>query len=155
MVDSYSVCMSWLLVIVTLVFLSLFFILALGTCTCVLKINFVNIENGKFFMKLFDKRDAFPFKTVRIPDKRSNIPSKIFNSSIGAEVLRIARTSSNFDSFYTSCRALIQFMLMQGACKAGIRSVIKKLHGRHDILKSFEHNSTLFINQLVWFEICT
>ena len=109
----------------------------------------INIENGKFSMKLFDKRDAFPFNIVRMPDKRSSILSKIFNSSIGAEILRIARISSNFDSFCTSCRVLIQRMLMQGACKAGIRSVIKKLHGRHDILKSFEHNSTLFINQLV------
>ena len=31
----------------------------------------INLENGKFLMKLFDKRDAFPFKIVRMPDKGS------------------------------------------------------------------------------------
>lgn len=100
-------------------------------------------------MKLFGKRDAFPFKIVRMPDKSSNIPSKIFNSSIGAEILRIARITSNFDSFISSCRALIQRMLAQGACKAGIKAIIKKVHGKHDILKAFENNSTLFTNKLL------
>lgn len=51
----------------------------------------IKIENGKFSASLYDKRDAFPFKIVWMPDKHSNIPSKIFSSCIGAETLRIAR----------------------------------------------------------------
>ena len=50
----------------------------------------INLHQNKFNINLYDKRDAFPFQIVRMPHKSSNIPSRFFYSSIGAEVLRIA-----------------------------------------------------------------
>ena len=38
----------------------------------------INIVNGKFIYKLYDKRDTFPFFIVRMPHKESNIPQNIF-----------------------------------------------------------------------------
>ena len=35
----------------------------------------IEIENGKFMLGLFDKRDNFPFSIVRMPYKSSNLPS--------------------------------------------------------------------------------
>ena len=109
----------------------------------------ITIENGKFSSKLYDKREAFPFKIVRMPDRRANIPSKIFDSCIGAETLRIARISSSPESFVDSCQSLFERMLRQGASKAGIRTILKKMYGRHDILRTFGDNSNLFVNQLL------
>ena len=62
----------------------------------------IQISNRQFISSLFDKRDDFPFSIVRMPFRTNNIPSKIFYSSIGAEVLRIARTTSNNVDFLHS-----------------------------------------------------
>ena len=51
----------------------------------------IKIEDDKFVYKLYDKRDEFPFFVVRMPDRRSNIPSYIFYGTIRSEIIRIAR----------------------------------------------------------------
>ena len=53
----------------------------------------INITEGKFIYKLFDKRDAFPFSIVRMPFMDSNIPESIFYSAPVGEFLRIARST--------------------------------------------------------------
>ena len=47
----------------------------------------ITIKDKKFVTSLYDKRDDFPFSIVRMPYKCSNIPSTVFYSSIGAEIL--------------------------------------------------------------------
>ena len=61
------------------------------------------IENRKVTSKLYDKRDAFSFSVVRLPFKCSNIPSKMFYATIGAEVLRIGKATSKYDFFPPKC----------------------------------------------------
>ena len=43
----------------------------------------IKISGDKFIYKLYDKRDEFPFFVVRMPDRRSNIPSYIFMEHLG------------------------------------------------------------------------
>lgn len=50
------------------------------------------IINKKFQTSLYDKRDSFLFSIKRIPYLGSNIPSRIFNLSIGTAILQIGRT---------------------------------------------------------------
>ena len=57
------------------------------------------INEGVIDTKLFDKRDAFNFSVVRMPYKCSNIPCKMFYSTIGAEILRICRATSHYNFF--------------------------------------------------------
>ena len=38
----------------------------------------IQIMDGKFVYKLFDKRNDFPFSIVRMPHRESNIPESIF-----------------------------------------------------------------------------
>ena len=38
----------------------------------------IELNEGIAETKLFDKRDTFKFSVVRMPNKRSNIPQKIF-----------------------------------------------------------------------------
>ena len=94
------------------------------------------VSEGVIDTKLFDKRDAFNFSVVRMPYKCSNIPCKMFYSTIGAEILRICRATSHYNFFLISARSLINRMRKQGADTQGIQRVITKMIGRH--LKPFE-----------------
>ena len=42
----------------------------------------ITIVDGLFVYKLFDKRDAFPFSIVRMPNIKSNIPAYIFYGTV-------------------------------------------------------------------------
>ena len=81
-------------------------------------------KDGKFRFCLFDKRDSFPFSIVRMPDKSSNVPSSIVHSPTGAESLRIARASNNFESFSAAVKPLIARMSRQGVPIQNINSSI-------------------------------
>ena len=60
----------------------------------------INIVDGKFVYKLYDKRDSFPFFILRRPHTDSNIPNNIFYSAFVGETLRIARSIYfHFDNF--------------------------------------------------------
>ena len=71
----------------------------------------LKVENREFTSKLFDKRDAFQFSVVRMPYKCSNIPSKMFYSTISAEVLRICRATSRYSCFLVSVNKLLSQLL--------------------------------------------
>ena len=64
---------------------------------------------------LFDKKENFPFSTVRMPYKSSNLPSNMFYSAIGANTLCIAKANNNHDSFYSSVKQLILRIIKQDA----------------------------------------
>ena len=75
----------------------------------------IELKGRSFQTALFDKRDSFPFSIVRMPYKSSNIPSKTFYATIGAEILRIGRASSTPESFSCAGKQIVQRMLRQGA----------------------------------------
>ena len=75
----------------------------------------IKINGDKFVYKLFDKRDEFPFFVVRMPDRRSNIPSYIFYGTIRSEIIRIARSTLLLDDFVPKMGAFFKRMLNQGA----------------------------------------
>ena len=91
----------------------------------------MEIENKKITSKLYDKRDAFNFSVVRLPYKCSNIPSKMFYATIGAEVIRIGKATSKYYFFLQSVHTLLARMKRQGADEFGIKKVLRKMIGRH------------------------
>ena len=74
---------------------------------------------------------GFPFTIVRMPYRSSNIPSNMFYSSIGAEILRIAGASNNSDCFSLSIKQLVIRILKQGACKEKLNNVLFKFFNKH------------------------
>ena len=96
----------------------------------------VNIIDGIFVYKLFDKRDNFPFFIVRMPDKSGNIPSHVFYGSIMSEFLRISRCTLLFSDFLPSAIALFKRMINQGGSADKILNQI--LDGIQSLLKSTE-----------------
>ncbi len=97
----------------------------------------IKIVNRKFEIGLYDKRDSFPFSIVRMPHKSSNLPSNIFYSCIGAEILRIVRATNSIIKFKSSTSKIIKRMFDQGAKDDKVKSIIRKFFGRH--VDSFSH----------------
>ena len=64
----------------------------------------IQILNGKFVYKLFDKRDAFPFSIVWMPHRESNIPESIFYSALAGEFLRISHSSMLMEDLVSSSK---------------------------------------------------
>ena len=91
----------------------------------------INIEHNSFVTSLYDKRDDYNFKIVRLPYRSSNIPKKMFTSSIVAEILRIARVTSSFQSFLTSVQTLVKRMLSQGAHIVDIKTSSHRIMKKH------------------------
>merc|ERR1712055_637257 len=80
----------------------------------------IKIDGDKFVYKFYDKRDEFPFFVVRMPDRRSNIPSYIFYGTIRSKIIRIARSILLLDDFVPRVGALFKRMINQGADKLKI-----------------------------------
>ena len=91
----------------------------------------ITVEEGVFVFKLFDKRDEFPFRIVRMPDLGGNIPSHIFYGSISSEFLRIARATLRYSDFLPKAKELHLRMLNQGASVPHILKLIDRLVDKH------------------------
>ena len=103
-------------------------------------------SNKTFSIKLFDKRDAFPFYINRMPYIDSNIPSKIFYACIGSEILRIARTTSEKNDMIHCVNQLIIRMKKQGSQHERFISLLKKIYGKHfSVFKKFASTADCFI----------
>ena len=106
----------------------------------------ITITNKKFITSLYDKRNAFPFSIVKMPYKCSNIPSTMFYSSIGAEILRIARACTDTNNFYQSTKPLVTRMLKQGGKINKIQNTIKRFYNKHQVDFSYVAlNSASFV----------
>lgn len=94
----------------------------------------INIVGNQFITKLYDKRDSFSFSIVRLPHKSSNNPSKMFYSTIAAEIIRICKATTLLDDFGISVKSLIDRMHLQGAIKSSLSNVCLKMLNRHGSL---------------------
>ena len=101
----------------------------------------ITIVNELFVYKLFDKRDAFPFFIIRMPDLGGNIPSHIFYGSIMSEILRIARSTLHYNDFIPRAVDLFKRMINQGAVSSKLSKQVDKVVNRHpDAFTSFNEN---------------
>ena len=111
-------------------------------------VNFLDLNlsnhNGHVEVKLYDKRNNFPFSIVRLPFSSSNIPSAVFYNCVGAEILRIGRVSSNLENFKTDGKELLDRALKQGAKKGRLERLLKRVYGRHQALRKFHSNAKKF-----------
>ena len=108
----------------------------------------IELQNGIFTTRLFDKRDHFGFDITRLPYRDSNIPERMFYSSIAAECLRICRATSLSDDAITSIKAVIARMIKQGAMVSKIKNSLRKMFIRHQIYKKFSVIENSFLDSL-------
>ena len=109
----------------------------------------ITIINNKFVYKLFDKRDAFNFFIVRMPDLSSNIPSTVFYGSVLSEFLRIARYTLLYNDFIPKARDLYQRMITQGGNVKLTGKQISKAFSRHpEAFLKFQKTPIEIINEI-------
>ena len=117
-------------------------------------VNFLDLNlsktNGHVEVKLYDKRNSFPFSIVRLPFSSSNIPSAMIYNCIGGEILRIGRVSSNLENFITDSKVLLDRALNQGAKKFKLERMLKRVYGRHQALRVFKSNAKKFSDCLLF-----
>ena len=108
----------------------------------------IEIVDRTFTTLLFDKRDHFGFSITRLPYKDSNIPHRMFYSSITAETLRICRASSTSNNASSSIQALVTRMEKQGADTMKMKNSIRRMVNRHRINEKYGIQGNEFINQI-------
>ena len=91
----------------------------------------INIVNGIFVYKLYDKRDDFPFFIIRMPHLCSDSPSYIFYGTFSSEFLRISRCTLQFDDFVSKANSLYNRMVKQGGNKSKLRRQINRVSQKH------------------------
>ena len=117
-------------------------------------VNFLDLSltnnNGHIDVKLYDKRDNFPFSIVRLLFTSSNIPSRMFYNCVGAEILRIGRVSSSTPNFIDAAKSLIDRAKKQGGKDFKLENVLKRMYGRHQALRVFQSNAKKFSECLLY-----
>ena len=112
----------------------------------------INIVDGKYIYKLFDKRNAFPFFIVRMPDYSGNIPAHVFYGSVMSEFLRIARSTMLYSDFLPVASKLFNRMKNQGGSPSQILKQIKKGMTRHPLSFDFSKTTSQMVSDIQNFE---
>ena len=86
----------------------------------------INISNGRFVTKLYDKRSDFSFSIVNFPSKSSNIPTTIIHGVIISQVLRFCRACTNLYDFKLSCRQFFAKLRFNGFSDLVFRNAFAK-----------------------------
>ena len=97
----------------------------------------IKINNRVFTTSLYDKRDHFGFDITRLPYRSSNIPCRMFYSSISAECLRICRATSADVQAVNSIKVLLSRMENQGAKQDKMKNYIRRAFNRHQISRKY------------------
>ena len=100
---------------------------------------YLYIDNGKLTTRLYEKRDDFNFPIVNFPFLSSNIPSAPAYGVYVSQLIRYARTYSNYQDFMERGKVLTTKLLSQGYQKtlsqgyqnAKLVATLKKFYGRH------------------------
>ena len=89
------------------------------------------IDNGKLTTRLYDKRDDSNFPIVNFPFLNSNIPSAPAYGVNVSQLIRYARTCSNYQDFMERWKVLTTKLSTKGYQKTKLVATLKKFYGRH------------------------
>jgi hypothetical protein len=79
----------------------------------VLDLN-IEINNKKFYTKLFDKRVNLPFKTICFPHLDSNLPVQMCQNVFAGQILRYAIINTEHQDFKKCTKNLIKYLDERG-----------------------------------------
>ena len=91
---------------------------------------YLYIDNGKLTTRFYDKRD-FNFPIVNFPFLSNNIHSAPAYGVYVSQLIRYARTCSNYQDFMERGKVLTAKLLSQGYQKSKLVPTLKKFYGRH------------------------
>ena len=81
----------------------------------------ISIFRGKFYIKLYDKRNDYDFEVINYPFLDGNIPKNQSYSVFISQLVRFARVNSSFNGFIGDCKNLVSKLSRQHFNPAALR----------------------------------
>ena len=92
-------------------------------------------SSGHLSTRIYDKRDDFNFEIINFANLSSNKPTSPAYGVYISQLIRYARTCSNYSEFVKRHRCLSKNLLNQGYQKERLVLFLKKFIGRYQDLK--------------------
>jgi hypothetical protein len=107
----------------------------------------ITVNNGRFMLNLYDKRDDFGFDIVSFPHCSSNIHFRRAHGVIIGQLIRFANGCSHGEQFIARCKKLINQLLVQGYSMRILRQKCTNFSLSYPHLcRKFKFNSNAFVN---------
>ncbi len=81
----------------------------------------ISIYRGKFYIKLYDKRNDYNFEVINYPFLDGNIPKGQSYGIFISQLVRLARINSSFNGFLSDCKNLVRKLERQSFNIAALR----------------------------------
>ena len=105
------------------------------TNVSVQKTNFLDmttsIYRGKFYIKLYDKRNDYDFDVISFPYLDGNIPKGQLHGILISQLIRYARINTSFSNFISDCKKLVTKLVGQYFDVAALRKRFQILINKH------------------------
>ena len=88
-------------------------------------------EDGKLYIRLYDRRDDFDFPMVNFPYLSRNILESPAYGVFVSQLIRHARACSKYEDFLFSGSILVSMLLKQGYSSRKLQTAFRKFYGRH------------------------
>ena len=90
----------------------------------------INIENGKFTYKCYDKRLNFNFEVINYPELQSNIPRNPSYGVFTSQLIRFCDVNDKFDNFVSDIKNLVSKLVKQNFDIEILKSKFRKFCGK-------------------------
>ena len=101
----------------------------------------IKAEQDIFYTKIYDKRDAYPFEIVSLPDLHGNISESSAYGVLKGQIIRYARNTSKFVDFTERIATMIKKVKTKGYSGDRITHAIKTCFYKHSwILLNYRRN---------------
>ena len=110
----------------------------------------ISIYRGKFYIKLYDKRNVYDFDLISFPYLDGNIPKGQSYGIFISQLIRYAGINTSFSNFISDCKKLVtkfvgQYIDVAALCKRFQVFINKHFNvwGKYGVLLSVKH---VFVN---------
>ena len=91
----------------------------------------ISIYRGKFYIKLYDKRNDYDFDVISFPYLDGNIPKGQSYGTFISQLIRYARINTSFSNFISDCKKLVTKLVGQYFDVAALRKRFQVFINKH------------------------
>jgi hypothetical protein len=103
----------------------------------------IKLDEGRFILNIYDKRDNFKFPINNFPYTSSNINENYMLNVYMSQLVRYARICSNIEDFHSKHKYLTNKLIGNGFTMDNIRRKFKLFAMRHGyLLQKWNYNSS-------------
>ena len=103
----------------------------------------ISIEEGHFIVRVYDKRDDFPFKIVQYSPNCSNMSRDVLIGVFGSQLVRFFRICNHFNGFKRRVEIMLNSFVNLGFNKKLLSSKYRHMSQKHGFKDKFTMIDTL------------